>query len=387
MEHQIKPADRISDVKEYYFSRKLREVAKMNAEGADIISLGVGGPDLPPDSTVISTLVEEVRKDSTHGYQPHVGIPALRGNFARWYEKYFGVRLDPATEIQPLIGSKECVTHISLAFLNPGDGVLVPDPGYPTYTSISKMVGAEIFRYSLREENGWQPDWNEIEKMPLGRIKLMWLNYPHMPTGAPASEETFRRAVEFGKRHGIVIVNDNPYSFILHEKQLSILAVEGARDIAIEMNSLSKSHNMAGWRVGMVASNPEFISYILKIKSNIDSGQFRPVMSAAARALELPESWYERLNEVYASRRKIVEEIMTALGCTFDPRQRGLFLWGRISAPGVTSEQLADDILYNHRVFITPGSIFGKNGEGYIRLSLCAPESRLREALERIQQK
>lgn len=381
---QIVAADRINDIKEYYFSRKLREVAQMNAEGADVISLGVGGPDLPPDGSVIAKMTEAVAEDSNHGYQPYIGLPSLRDSMAEWYKREFDVTLDPSREILPLIGSKEGVTHISMAFLNPGDGVLVPNPGYPTYSSISRMVGAEIFTYDLTEAGGWQPDWEAIERLPLDRIKLMWMNYPHMPTGTPACIETLRKAVDFGHRHGIVIVNDNPYSFILNDRPLSILSVEGAKDVAIEMNSLSKSHNMAGWRVGMAASNPEFISYIIKIKSNIDSGQFRPTMLAAAEALKLDRQWYDSLNRTYASRRVIVEQIMTALGCTFDPAQRGLFLWGKIQTPGMTSEQLADNILYKCHVFITPGFIFGSNGEGYIRLSLCAPESRLREALERI---
>ena len=380
----VKPADRIGDIREYYFSRKLREVETMKAAGADVISLGVGGPDLPPDDGVIETLTDAVKEPGNHGYQSYSGLPELREAFARWYDRYFNVELDPATEILPLIGSKEGITHISLAFLNPGDGVLVPNPGYPTYTSISRLTGAEIFPYTLSAENGWQPDWEAIERLPLERIKLMWLNYPHMPSGAPAQVETFRRAVDFGRRHGIVIVNDNPYSFILNDNPVSILSIPGAREIAIEMNSLSKSHNMAGWRIGMAASNPLFISYILKVKSNIDSGQFKPVMLAAAHALEAGDEWYSRLNATYGSRRKIAEKIMTALGCTFDSSQRGLFLWGRIGNINMTSEQVVDNILRRYHVFITPGSIFGPAGEGYIRISLCAPESRLSEALDRL---
>ncbi len=381
---EIKPSTRVQNIKEYYFSTKLKEVAALNASGADVISLGIGGPDRPPHQTVIDTMVEALNVPTNHGYQPHVGVPELRNGFAAWYKKWYGVDLDPKSEIQPLIGSKEGVTHISLTFLNPGDGVLVPNPGYPTYSSISKLVGAEIFHYDLVEESGWQPDFDALEKLPLDKIKLMWLNYPHMPTGAKARRETFEKAVEFGKKHGIVIVNDNPYSFILNDTPLSILQIPGAKDIAIEMNSLSKSHNMPGWRVGVAASNSKFISWILKVKSNIDSGQFKPLMLAAAKALEADKSWHDSVNAVYASRRLVAEDIMRELGCTFDPTQSGLFLWGRLNDESVTTEELADKLLHEAHVFITPGFIFGSNGDRYIRLSLCATEERMREALDRI---
>lgn len=381
----IIPANRVNDIKEYYFSIKLKEVAAMRAAGEDVISLGVGGPDRPPHPAVTEKMCEAVQDPANHGYQPHVGLPELRQGFADWYRKWYGVELDPKSEIQPLIGSKEGVLHTSLAFLNPGDGVLVPNPGYPTYASVSKLTGAEIFYYDLTEEGGWQPDFDAIEKMPLERIRMMWLNYPHMPTGAAAREETFRKAVEFGKRHGIVIVNDNPYSFILNDKPMSILSVPGAKDIAIEMNSLSKSHNMPGWRVGMIASNPTFISWILKVKSNIDSGQFKPLMLAAAEALKADRGWYGSVNELYGKRRRVAEKIMKSLGCTIDPAQRGLFLWGKIDNPEMTSEALADRVLAKAKVFITPGFIFGSNGERYIRISLCAPEERMEEALDRIE--
>lgn len=381
---EIKPSTRVQNIKEYYFSTKLKEVAALNASGADVISLGIGGPDRPPHQTVIDTMVEALNVPTNHGYQPHVGVPELRNGFAAWYKKWYGVDLDPKSEIQPLIGSKEGVTHISLTFLNPGDGVLVPNPGYPTYSSISKLVGAEIFHYDLVEESGWQPDFDALEKLPLDKIKLMWLNYPHMPTGAKARRETFEKAVEFGKKHGIVIVNDNPYSFILNDTPLSILQIPGAKDIAIEMNSLSKSHNMPGWRVGVAASNSKFISWILKVKSNIDSGQFKPLMLAAAKALEADKSWHDSVNAVYASRRLVAEDIMRELGCTFDPTQSGLFLWGRLNDESVTTEELADKLLHEAHVFITPGFIFGSNGDRYIRLSLCATEERMHEALERI---
>ncbi len=376
----------MATIKEYYFSRKLREVAALNARGLDIISLGIGGPDTPPAQEVIDTLTEAANVSSNHSYQPYVGIPQLREAFAGWYAAHYGVTLDPTTEIQPLIGSKEGILHISLAFLNPGDGVLVPNPGYPTYTSVSRLAEAEIFPYDLTEENGWKPDFDALERLPLDRIKLMWVNYPHMPTGTPADAELFRQLVDFGRRHNIVIAHDNPYSFILNPTPQSMLQIPGAKEIVVEMNSLSKSHNMAGWRVAMLASNPQFIEWILKVKSNIDSGQFKPVMLAAVIALQAPQKWYDDLNALYTSRRHVAEQIMTELGCTFDPAQRGLFLWGRIpdSEPG--SEALADRVLSESRVFITPGFIFGSNGDRYIRISLCATEERMTEALQRIRQ-
>ena len=383
---KIQPSDRVGRIKEYYFSRKLKELARLNAEGRDIISLGIGGPDCPPSDAVIETLCHEAHRSDSHSYQPHVGLPELRKGFADWYAYRYGVTLDPTCEIQPLIGSKEGILHISLAFLNPGDGVLVPDPGYPTYTSISRLVGAEIYNYDLTEDGDWLPDFEALERLPLDRIKLMWVNYPHMPTGRPADRATFERLVDFGCRHNIVIAHDNPYSFILNDKPMSMLSVEGAKDIVIEMNSLSKSHNMAGWRVAMVASNAEFISWLLKVKSNIDSGQFKPVMLAAAEALKAGDDWYEQLNTVYGERRRLAEEIMEELGCTFDPRQRGMFLWGRIPESVSSSEALADALFYEARVFLTPGFIFGKNGERYVRISLCAKPENLKRALGRIKE-
>ena len=381
---EISPARRVADIKEYYFSTKLKEVAAMRAAGTDVISLGVGGPDRAPAAEVIETLRSQVLRPEAHGYQSYTGLPELRRAWADWYRRWYGVMLNPDTEVLPLIGSKEGVLHISMAFLNEGDGVLVPNPGYPTYSSASRLVGARILNYDLTEENGWQPDWDALEATDLTGVKLMWMNYPHMPTGARARRETFERAVAFGRRHGIVIVNDNPYSFILNSHPESILEVEGAMDICIEMNSLSKSHNMPGWRVGVAVSNPTFISWILKVKSNVDSGQFRPLMQAAAKALAAGPEWYEEVNRVYADRRKVAEQIMEALGCTWDPSQSGLFLWGRISDPAVTSEALADRLLHEAAVFLTPGFIFGSNGDRYIRISLCAPEERMTEALNRI---
>lgn len=384
MKKEIVPAQRVSEIQEYYFSRKLREVARLNAEGADIVSLGIGGPDRPPHKSVVDTLCRQAAVDSNHSYQPYVGIPELRKAMSDWYKRYYGVELDPVTELQPLIGSKEGILHVSLAFLNPGDGVLVPDPGYPTYTSVSRLVGAEIFKYDLTEAGGWMPDFDALEKLPLDRIKLMWINYPHMPTGTPATRELFERIVDFGRRHGIVIAHDNPYSFILNNEPLSLLQVPGAKDVAIEMNSMSKSHNMAGWRVGLVASNPTFINWILKVKSNIDSGQFRPLMLAAAVGYGLAPEWYAELNETYARRREVAERIFQELGCSFNPAQKGLFLWGKV--PQGTGEQLADNLLYEARVFVTPGIVFGDNGRDYIRLSLCATEEKLNEALRRIKE-
>lgn len=381
---KIVPADRVEAIKEYYFSRKLRELAKLNAEGADIISLGIGGPDRAPGADVIATMQRELEKESNHSYQSHNGLPELRRAFADWYKAKYGVELNPDNEIQPLIGSKEGILHLSLTFLNPGDGVLVPDPGYPTYSSVSRLVGAEIFTYDLTEEGGWLPDFEALERLPLDKIKLMWVNYPHMPTGRQATRETFERLIDFGRRHGIFIAHDNPYSFILNREPQSILQIEGAKEIAIELNSLSKSHNMAGWRVAMAASNPTFISWLLKVKSNIDSGQFKPLMLAAAQALKAGDDWYDELYDVYAERRKIAEEIMNKLGCTFDPAQHGMFLWGKIPADAPSGEWLADELFYKAKVFITPGFIFGRNGERYVRISLCAKPEKLKESLERI---
>lgn len=380
------PANRVQQVKEYYFSRKLKEIAELNAKGADIISLGIGGPDRPPHIDTINTLCQEAQLPNSHGYQSYVGLPELREAFSQWYKRFYNVELNSANEIQPLIGSKEGILHTTLAFVNPGDGVLLPNPGYPTYTSVSRLAEAELYTYDLTEESNWEPDFDALEKLPLEKIKLMWVNYPHMPTGKRASLELFQKLVDFGRKHNIVIVNDNPYSFILNDKPLSIFNIEGAKDIAIEMNSLSKSHNMPGWRIGMLASNPTFIQWILKVKSNIDSGQFRPMMKAAIEALKQGQEWYDDVNSTYAKRRLIAEEIMNTLGCHFDPEQSGLFLWGRIPNDAASSEALADNILYNARVFITPGFIFGSNGDRYIRISLCATEEKMNEALNRIKQ-
>ena len=383
--YRIKPADRLSAVAEYYFSRKLKEVAKLNTEGKDIISLAIGSPDMPPSKGTIDKLCETARQDDAHGYQPTMGTPELRQAMADFYKRWYGVCLDPQTEIQPLIGSKEGILHVTLAFVNPGDKVLVPNPGYPTYTSLSKILGAEVVNYNLREGNGWQPDFNELESMDLTGVRLMWTNYPNMPTGAPAQMETYRKLVSFARRHSIVVVNDNPYSFILNENPVSLLQVEGAKDCCIEFNSMSKSHNMPGWRIGMSATNPTFIQWILKIKSNIDSGTFRGIQLAAAEAYNNSDEWHHQANiNTYRQRRKLTEQIMQQLGCTFDENQVGMFLWGRIPDKYANAEELTEKVLHEARVFITPGFIFGSNGERYIRISLCAKDMKIKEALERI---
>ncbi|MDR2683352.1 MAG: aminotransferase class I/II-fold pyridoxal phosphate-dependent enzyme [Dysgonamonadaceae bacterium] len=380
----IQPANRLQSVSEYYFSGKLKEIAEMNARGLSIISLGVGSPDLPPSEAAIDTLCQSARRPDVHGYQPYVGIPELRRAFAGWYQTWYRVALHPDTEIQPLIGSKEGILHISLAFLNAGDGVLVPNPGYPTYSSVSRLAEARLIPYDLKEENDWQPDFEALERLDLSNVKLMWVNYPNMPTGARATTGLFEKLVAFGRKHGIVICHDNPYSFILNDHPLSILEIEGAKDICIELNSLSKSQNMPGWRMAMLASNPTFVQWILKVKSNIDSGQFKPMMLAAAQALQAPPEWYDDMNRIYGSRRQWAEEIMRTLGCTFDPKQSGMFLWGKIPDRYRDGSELADEILHRARVFVVPGFIFGSNGERYIRLSLCCQTEQLEEALERI---
>lgn len=381
----IKPADRVSAVQEYYFSTKLKQVAEMNAEGKDIISLAIGSPDMPPSQQTIETLCEIAKRPDAHGYQPTMGTPELRNAMAEFYKRWYGVTLNPKTEIQPLIGSKEGILHVTLAFVNPGEKVLVPNPGYPTYTSLSKILGAKVVNYDLMENNGWQPDFDALERMDLSKVKLMWTNYPNMPTGGAARMETYERLVAFAKKHNIVVVNDNPYSFILNDKPLSLLQVEGAKDCCIEFNSMSKAHNMPGWRVGLCASNEEFIRWILKIKSNIDSGTFRGIQLAAAQALKNSEEWHHEANiETYRRRRVVAEKIMQILDCKYDDSQVGMFLWGKIPEHYKNAEELTEKLLHEARVFITPGFIFGSNGERYIRISLCAKEEKIQLALERI---
>lgn len=383
----IQPAERLKEVSEYYFSRKLKEVAQLNAQGLDIVSLAIGSPDMPPSPQTIDKLCEVAHDPNAHGYQPTMGTPELREAMASFYKRWYGVDLNPKTEIQPLIGSKEGILHVTLAFVNAGEKVLVPNPGYPTYTSLSKILGAEVVNYDLMEDNGWQPDFNQLENMDLSGVKLMWTNYPNMPTGGAARMETYRRLVDFAQRRGIVVVNDNPYSFILNDHPLSLLQVEGAKDCCIEFNSMSKSHNMPGWRVGMCATNERFIQWILKIKSNIDSGTFRGIQLAAAEAYRNTKEWHRQANiETYARRRQTAEQIMDVLQCSYDKSQVGLFLWGKIPDRYNDVEELTERVLHEARVFITPGFIFGSNGKRYIRISLCAKDERMEEALKRIKE-
>jgi hypothetical protein len=381
---RVKPAIRTESVQEYYFSRKLAQIDRMRSDGASIINLGIGSPDQPPSENTVEVLIAEARKSTSHGYQSYTGIPALRNAFAGWYKKYFRVDLDPGSEILPLMGSKEGIMHISMAFVNQGDEVLVPDPGYPTYTSVTSLTGGIVRKYDLTEEKGWLPDLDTLQKSDLSRVKLMWVNYPHMPTGTKGSIALYERLVRFAAQNNILLINDNPYSFILNNEYISILSVDGAKETALELNSLSKSQNMAGWRIGMVAGHLEYIKNILKVKSNMDSGMFLPMQAAAAEALNNPESWYEKVNEVYVRRRKIVEEIMDILRCRYDKNQVGLFVWGRIPEEIKSCEDYVEEILQKTHVFITPGFIFGNNGERYIRISLCATEEKLKEAKERI---
>jgi len=380
----VSPADRLNSVSEYYFSKKLKEIAQMNAEGRNVLNLGIGNPDNPPSKATIDTLVEASKNPKNHGYQSYVGIPQLRTAFVDWYKTYFGVELNATNEILPLMGSKEGVMHISLAFLNKGDGVLVPNPGYPTYSSVSNIVEANIIEYNLTDENGWLPDFEAIEKNDLSKVKMMWVNYPNMPTGTPATMELFEKLVAFGKKHKILIINDNPYSFIQNDEQLSILAVPGAKEVALELNSLSKSQNMPGWRMGMIAGAADYIQTILTVKSNMDSGMFLPMMLAATEAIKNPKSWYNEINEHYTRRRVEAIKIMKHIGCTLNEKQVGMFIWAKIPDTFASVEELSDTILYKANVFITPGFIFGSNGSRYLRISLCTSEELLREALERI---
>ena len=414
----IRPADRTASVKEYYFSRKLKEIDRMNAERkssgiASVINLGIGAPDGMPPMPAIDALVESARQPGNHAYQSYVGIPQLRQAFADWYARYYGVTLDPACEIQPLVGSKEGILLISLAFLNKGDKVLVPDPGYPTYSSASKLAEAEMVPYDLKEGNGWQPDFEALERMDLSGVKIMWTNYPNMPTGASASMELYGKLVDFGRRHGILVCNDNPYSFILNDNPLSILAVPGAKECCVELNSLSKAHNMSGWRIGMVAGEKEVISEILKVKSQMDSGMFKPLQLAAVAALSMGPEWFSDLNAEYRRRRELAGAIFDLVGAEYDKNSAGMFLWGRVrednpllacsgggQPDGISDvsgqlsgdegkslgERVSDRILYGAGVFITPGFIFGKNGRDYIRISLCANCDVLRRSARQIRE-
>ncbi len=382
----MKPASRVDSIQEYYFSRKLKEVAKLNAEGKDIISLAIGSPDMPPSKQTIDKLCAVANEPDAHGYQPTSGLPELHSAMAGFYKRTYGVDLDAKTEVQPIIGSKEGIMFVTLAFCNPGDKVLIPDPGYPTYTAVNKLFGTQIVNYDLREDNGWQPDFDKLEKMDLSGVKVMWSNYPNMPTGGNARRETFERLVAFAKEHDILVVNDNPYSLILNEHPMSIMQVPGAKDCCIEFNSMSKSHNMPGWRVAMIVGNKNFISWMFKIQSNIENGTFRGIQLAAAEAFNTNTPEWHRENNIenYRRRRVIAEDIMKALGCTFDPKQVGMFLWGKIPDRYADVEDLTEAVLHKASVFITPGFIFGNNGKRYIRISLCAKDDKMKEALERI---
>ena len=378
----IDPAARTRDVREYYFSRKNRQIAELNARrDTPVINLGIGSPDRRPPQEAIDMLCDMAQQDGVHAYQSYLGAPQLREAFARWYERYYDVKLDPSCEIQPLTGSKEGILLLSLAFLDKGDKVLVPDPGYPTYTSASRLCEAQILSYDLREEDGWMPDFDALEAMDLSGVKMMWTNYPNMPTGAPASRALYERLVRFGLEHNILICNDNPYSFILNDKPLSILSVPRARECCVELNSLSKAHNMSGWRVGMIAGEREYVSELLKVKSQMDSGMFRPLQFAAAAALDRGPEWFEKLNGEYRLRKQAAARIFDYLGVKYNPDSQGLFLWGK---RGADAEAVSDRLLEEAGVFITPGFIFGKNGREYLRISLCAETGVFEEALERI---
>lgn len=376
----VKPSSRIGKVSEYYFSRKLKEIDQMRANGIKVINLGIGNPDLQPSAEMIEELYNTSQKNGVHGYQSYIGSPVLRQAFADFYLRYYSVKLNPANEILPLTGSKEGIMHISMAFLDEGDEVLIPNPGYPTYSAATKLAGGVPISYHLLEENGFHPNFEELEKMDLSKVKLMWVNYPHMPTGAKASKPLFEKLVEFGKKHGILICHDNPYSFILNPQPLSMLSVEGAKDVVLELNSLSKSHNMAGWRVGMIAGKAEHISAVLTFKSNMDSGMALPIQMAAAAALSAEQQWFDSINAEYHQRLTIAKEIALKIGCRLPSEHSGMFLWIKIPEYAESAEALADKILYQKGVFITPGSIFGSNGDRYLRISLCADMPTLTEA-------
>lgn len=380
----IAPARRLDAVQEYYFSAKLREIAQMRAQGCPVINLGIGSPDLPPAPQVIAALHTHSAAGHNHAYQSYNGIPELRKAFANWYQRWFGVDLDPDREVLPMLGSKEGIMHISMAFLNPGDVALVPNPGYPTYRSATLLAGGEVMEYDLTAENDWFPDLEALETAELSRVKIMWVNYPHMPTGARASADQLAALVAFARRRGILLVNDNPYAFILNDQPLSLLGVPGAREVALELNSLSKSQNMAGWRVGMLAGAAPYLQAVLRFKSNMDSGMFKPIQLAAAEALQLDEHWYRQLNTAYRRRRVLAEQLLVHLDCRFDAEQTGLFVWARIPDRYADCYALSGQLLYDCHVFLTPGGIFGAQGNRYVRISLCSPEGELEEAMSRI---
>lgn len=382
----ITTSKRLDGIGEYYFSQKLREIDELNRQGKNIINLGIGSPDLPPHPDVIKVLQEESARPNVHAYQNYKGSPVLRNAIAKWYKQWYGVELNPDAEILPLIGSKEGIMHICMTYLNEGDAVLVPDPGYPTYRSAVKLAGGDIIEYRLTEENHWFPDFGELEKRDLSKVKLMWVNYPQMPTGQLPTKDFFEKLVLFAKKHNILVVHDNPYSFILNESPMSLLSIDGAKEVVIELNSLSKSQNMAGWRVGMLVGPKERIDEVLRFKSNMDSGMFLPVQLAAAKALSLGKDWYDGVNAVYKKRRGKVFELLDLLQCSYSKKQAGMFVWAKIPARYKNGFALSDEVLYNANVFITPGGIFGSAGDDYIRVSLCSTEEKLAESLTRVKQ-
>ncbi len=380
----IKTADRLAHIQEYYFSQKLREIDSLNKAGKNIINLGIGSPDMAPHPDVVKVLHQESAKSNTHAYQSYKGSPVLRNAVAAWYNKWYNVLLDADTEILPLIGSKEGIVHICMTYLNAGDEVLIPNPGYPTYSAAVKLTGATCINYDLKEENNWLPDFDTIARQDLSKVKMMFVNYPHMPTGKLPGKQMFEKIIAFAKANNILIVHDNPYSFVLNETPTSLLGVDDAKDVVIELNSLSKSHNMAGWRVGIMCGAKERIDEVLRFKSNMDSGMFLPVQLAAAKALELGEDWYNSINLVYAERKEKAFELLDLLQCTYDTEQVGLFVWAKIPTGFKDGYALSDKVLYNANVFITPGGIFGSNGDAFVRVSLCATKEKFEESIERI---
>ena len=381
----IKQSDRLNSVEEYYFSKKLREVSNMIQSGESVINMAIGSPDLFPSIRVIDEIKNSLSDSFAHKYQSYQGLPELRDAIAKFYNKFFGVELNPLNEVLPLMGSKEGIMHISLAFLNPGDEVLIPNPGYPTYLSVTKLVEANPIFYNLSEENSWFPNLSELENKDLSKVKLMWINYPHMPTGASANLDQFQKLLEFAKTNNILLINDNPYSFILNDDYLSLLKVKGYKDFVLELNSLSKSFNMSGWRVGMLVGSSDNITKVLKVKSNMDSGMFYGIQKGAIAALNLDKSWFEDLNKVYLKRRKLIWNIADKLNCSYDKNSKGLFVWAKLPNHIKSSEQYIDTLLKEKKIFIAPGTIFGSNGEGYIRFSLCIDEVKINEAIKRIE--
>ena len=380
----IDQSNRLNNVEEYYFSKKLREVSNLINSGESVINMGVGSPDMSPSQKVINAIKSSMSDPSAHKYQSYQGIPELRKAISNFYKKFFNVKLNPKNEILPLLGSKEGIMHISLAFLNPGDKVLIPNPGYPTYLSATKLVEAEPMFYDLSEKNNWFPEISELEKKDLLKVKLMWINYPHMPTGSDANVNKFKSLIKFAKRNKILIVNDNPYSFILNDNLISILNVDDSKEIALELNSFSKSFNMSGWRIGMLLGSSENISKVLRVKSNMDSGMFYGVQMGAIAALNLDESWFKNLNKVYKKRRKLIWKLADALKCTYNKKSKGLFVWAKLPKEITSSEEFIEKLLVNKKIFVAPGTVFGKNGQGYIRFSLCVDEKKIYEAIKRL---